>query len=101
MKPRSRRGYCMSERDTCQVIQNVGNSELVVRIIKVHYTYKSDTPEINIDENARQFIWQDSNGKIDFECYYYSYNDGILTHWKKGERPHGKRMVVILHEIFC
>ena len=36
MKPRSRRGYCMTDRDTCQVIQNVGNGELVIRIVKVY-----------------------------------------------------------------
>ncbi len=38
-------------------------------------------------ENARQFIRQDSNGKTRCEDYYYSYNSGILTDWKKGGRP--------------
>ena len=69
------------------MIENVGNGELIVRIIKIYYTYTDDTPKINIYENARLFIKQDSNGKIDFECYYYSYNSGISTNWKKGERP--------------
>ncbi len=88
MKPRSRRGCCMTDRDTCQVIQNVGNGELVIRIVKVYYTYTDDTPEINIYENARQFIRQNGDdGKINSECYYYQHGSGILTDWKKGERP--------------
>lgn len=86
MKPRSRRGYCMTDRDTCQVIQNTGSGELVIRIIKARYTYTSDTPKINIYENARQFVRQDENGKVSLECYYYQHNGGILTNWKKGER---------------
>lgn len=87
MKPRSRRGYCMTDRETCQVIQNVGNGELIIRIIKVYYTYKGDVPEIQIYENARQFIRLDSDGKLNIECYYYQHNSGILTDWKKGYRP--------------
>lgn len=88
MKPRSRRGSCMADRHTCQVIQNVGNGELLIRTIKVWYTYRTDKPEIQIYENARQFIRQDGNdGKISVESYYYSYGSGILTDWKKGERP--------------
>lgn len=87
MKPRSRRGYCMMDRSTCQVIQNVGNGELVVRIIKVQYTYKSDIPEIQVYENARQFIQLDADGNIHSENYYYSYQSGLRTDWKKGQRP--------------
>ena len=88
MKPRSRRGCCMADRETCQVIQNTGNGELLIRTIKVWYTYRTDKPEIQIYENARQFIRQDGNdGKICVESYYYLYGSGILTDWKKGERP--------------
>lgn len=87
MKPRSRRGCYMTDRNTCQVIQNTGNGELVIRIVKVHYTYTDDMPKINIYENARQFIRQNSDGKTCCEDYYYSYNGGIRTNWKKGERP--------------
>lgn len=88
MKPRSRRGYCMIDRDTCLIIQNVGNGELVIRIVKVWYSYKTDKPKIQIEENARQFIRQNDNGEINIDCYYYQYGSGILTDWKKGER-HG------------
>lgn len=87
MKPRSRRGCCMADRETCQVIQNTGNGELAIRIIKVYYVYKCDKPEIQIYENARQFIRQDTDGKLSFESYYHLHNSGILTDWKKGERP--------------
>ena len=86
MKPRSRRGYCMTDRETCQVIQNTGSGGLVIRIIKARYTYMGDTPQIQIYENARQFVRQDENGKVSLECYYYQHNGGILTNWKKGER---------------
>lgn len=86
-KPRSRRGCCMYDRETFEVIQRMGDGRLVVRILKAYYSYASDTPEINICENARQFIWLDSDGEICIEHYYYSYNSGLLTNWKKGIRP--------------
>lgn len=86
-KPRSRRGSYMYDRDTCQVIQRTSDNELVVRIVKVYYSYQGDIPDIQIYENARQFIYKNTEGKICTEAYYYSYNDGVLlTHWKKGER---------------
>ncbi len=87
MKPRSRRKYNMLDRDTCQVIQNIGNGELVIRIIKAHYTYQGDMPEIQVYENARQFIRLDDDGKFGIECYYHSYGGGLITDWRKGERP--------------
>lgn len=87
-KPRSRRGSYMYDRDTCQVIQHTGDGGLVVRIVKVYYSYQGDIPDIQIYENARQFIYKNTEGKICTEAYYYSYNNGfLLTHWKKGERP--------------
>ncbi len=86
-KPRSRRGSNMYDRETFEVIQNMGDGRLVVRIIKAYYSYRADIPEIDIYENARQFIWRDSDGEICTEHYYYSCNSGIITNWKKGERP--------------
>ena len=85
-KPRSRRGSNMYDRDTFEVIQNMGD-EIVIRIIKVYYNYYDDTPKIEIYENARYFIRQNTAGEIRTESYYYSYNEGILTNWKKGSRP--------------
>ncbi len=86
-KLRSRRGSNMYDRDTFEVIQNMGDGRLVIRIIKVYFTYKTDTPDVDIYENARQFVWQDADGKFCTEHYYYSYNSGIITDWRKGIRP--------------
>lgn len=86
-KPRSRRGSSMYDRETFEVIQNMGDGRLVVRIIKAYYSYTSDTPKAEVYENAREFIWRDVNGEICTEHYYYSSNSGIITNWKKGERP--------------
>ena len=87
-KPRSRRGSNMYDCKTCQVIQRISGNELVIRIVKVYYSYQDDIPKVEIYENARQFIYKNPNGRICAEAYYYSYNNGFLmTHWKKGERP--------------
>lgn len=87
MKPRSRRGAYMYDRDTFTIIQNTGDGGLVIRILKTYCNYHGDTPDVKIYENARQFIWNDSDGETHIENYYYSYNSGILTDWKKGFRP--------------
>lgn len=88
-KPRSRRSKNMYDRSTVQVIQNTGNGEIVLRIIKIYYSYKdSDTPDIQIYENARHFISRDAeSGRVRIESFYYAYHSGILTDWKEGERP--------------
>lgn len=85
-KPRSRRGCNMYDRETFEVIQSMGDSRLIIRIIKAYYSYTADTPTIDIYENARQFIWRDVNDKLCIEHYYYSHNSGILTNWKSGKR---------------
>lgn len=87
MKPRSRRGGYMYDRDTFAIIQNTGDGGLVVRILKAYCTYHGDTPDIQIYENARQFIWQNIYGKICTEDYYYSHNSGIFIDWRRGFRP--------------
>lgn len=86
-KPRSRRGCNMHDRETFEVIQNMGDGRLVVHIIKAYYSYAADIPKANIYENARQFIYQDTNGKLCTEHYYYSRNSGLITDWKTGIRP--------------
>lgn len=77
----------MYDRATFEVIQNMGDGRLVVRIIKAYYLYIADAPKADIYENARQFIYLDADGKFCTENYYYSYNRGILTNWKNGTRP--------------
>ncbi len=86
-KPRSRRGSHMYDRETFEIIQNMGDGRLIIRIIKAYYLYVADAPKADIYENARQFIYLDANGKFCTENYYYSYNRGILTNWKNGTRP--------------
>ena len=85
-KPRSRRGACMFDRETFEVIQSMGDGRLIVRIIKAYYSYTADAPKAEIYENARQFIYLDTDNKICTEHYYYSRNSGIITDWKKGKR---------------
>ncbi len=53
MKPRSRRGYCMTDRDTCQVIQNTGSGGLVIRIIKARYRHVSGCLDETQDRTHR------------------------------------------------
>jgi len=86
-KPRSRRGSNMYDRETFEVIQNMDDGRLVIRIIKAYFSYKTDIPDVDIYENIRQFLWQDADGEFCTEHYYYCYNSGILTPWKKGIRP--------------
>ncbi len=64
----------------------MGDGRLVIRIIKAYYFYTADTPKAEIYENARQFIWQNTDGEICTE-HYYSSNSGIITNWKNGIRP--------------
>lgn len=87
MKSRGRRGY-LCDRETCQVIQKAGPDEVVIRIIKCYYTYKSDDiPEKDIHENARLFVKRKDAGDIRCDSYYYAYGGGYLTNWKQGTRP--------------
>lgn len=86
-KPRSRRGACMFDRDTFQVIENTGDGGLLLRIVKVYYNYTDDAPKAEIYENARHFVRLDQTGRVNAESYYYSHNGGLLTCWKNGLRP--------------
>lgn len=87
-KPRSRRSRDMYDRSTVQVIQRISDRELVIRIVKVYYKYQGDVPDVQMYENARQFITKNPDGRICAEAYYYVYHDRfLLTPWKEGERP--------------
>ena len=86
-KSRGRRGYIF-DRGTAQVVQRLGNNELVLRIFKFYYAYRhEDIPKISIYENARAFISWDEDKKANADWYYHSYNSGDLTPWKSGTRP--------------
>lgn len=77
------------DRDTVQVIEKISDTEIVARIVKVHYDYDRDhlMPLARLHENARVFVRQGPDGKAAAEPYYYSYSKGTLTHWMPGERP--------------
>lgn len=85
MKPRGRIGN-LYDRATCQTIQKTKSGELIVRIIKVYYTYKKgcDMPSEDIYENARIFLNVDKNNRFQYDSYYYSYS---TKGWKRGCRP--------------
>ena len=84
------RGRSKRIRDvaTCQTIKKLSENELVIRILKVIYSYNnSDIPEKTIYESARVFVSKDDDGKVHEEYYYNSYTEGQLTSWKTGRRP--------------
>lgn len=86
MKARGRKGK-LYDRKTCQVIQKAGTDEVVIRIVKCCYTYKTDdTPEKYIHENARLFVKKDDAGDMRCDAYYDSYG-GFRTSWRQGFRP--------------
>lgn len=86
MKARGRRGS-LHDRKTCQVLQKTGPDEVVIRIVKCYYIYKTDDlPEKMICENARLFVKKQDTGGIRCETYYESYG-GLLTNWRPGVRP--------------
>lgn len=86
MKSRGRRG-CLYDRETCQVIQKAGPDEVVIRIVKCYYTYRSDDiPEKDIRENVRLFVKSRNEGDVRCDSYYYAYGGGCLTNWKQGSR---------------
>lgn len=86
MKSRGRYKH-IYDRDTCQVVQRVSENELVIRIIKVHYSYSGDMHKENIYENARIFLRLNESGKVCLDSYYYKHGSCELTPWRQGVRP--------------
>lgn len=83
-KSRRKRGK-ITDRESLQVLSRNLENELVIRTIKIYYTYyKSDMPEVKVkvNENNRMFIQWDNDIRIIRENYYY---DDYT--WKKGYRP--------------
>ncbi len=75
------------DRTTVQLLQKTGPNELLVRIFKTSKSYRNiRTPDLSVWENARIYLRRNGE-KLVVEPYYYSYTGGILTKWKKGERP--------------
>lgn len=73
------------DRATVQVMQKVGENELVLRIFKVMNGLRDyRQPHFCQRESMRIFIRYDNTGKTVIEPYYY---DSVSTHWKEGNRP--------------
>lgn len=87
MKSKGRKGRIW-DQEMCQVIQNVGNGEVVARIFRAWFFYPKEgvMPEKSRYETARIFMRQELNGRFTVENYYNS-DQGILTRWKPGDRP--------------
>lgn len=86
-KSRGRRGY-MVDRSTAQVIQRIGDNEMIIRFVKAYCRYpKRDTPEFSVYENARLILRWEGNKLVKRESYYYCYGIGRITPWHRGDRP--------------
>lgn len=85
-KPRGRRGRIW-DRATCQVVQRLGNGQLVIRIVKAFNDFGSqETAVWHMTEAARVFVTEHS-GSCSMEWFYDSFDRGVRTTWKKGLRP--------------
>lgn len=88
MKAQGRRGR-IYDRETCQVLQKTGASELVIRVMKFEMMYgrKETQGKLRMYENARIFVSLDDSRRLHYESFFYQYRSGILTDWKGGFRP--------------
>lgn len=100
-KSRGKRGN-ISDRTTVQIIQRTKDDGLVIRIVKAYCEYwKSDTPTLNVYENARSFISWDNTGIKKIEPYYYSYSNYEVTNWHNGNRPYVRRWYISFEADTC
>ena len=75
------------DRTTVQVLQRISEDELVLRVFKVNNWLRNwREPVLDLWENTRVFIRRDEADIVKVDPYYYSYNIGMTTHWRKGER---------------
>jgi hypothetical protein len=99
-KPIGRIGK-LFDRVTAQVIQRTGENGIVVRIFKVSKSYRDfREAKPRVWENARIFVEWDQ-GKTTVTPFYYSYWNGILTHWRKGIRPVMNKWAVNFEQDAC
>lgn len=88
-KAQGRRAAYHEDRETCQVIQKISDEELLIRIFKARWVYKSktNTPVKEIYENARLFIRAVGQEGTATDAYYYDSSYDSATHWRRGNRP--------------
>lgn len=84
-KAQGRRAAYHEDRETCQVIQKISDEELLIRIFKARWAYKSktNTPVKEIYENARLFIRAVGQEGTATDAYYYDSSYDSATHWRK------------------
>lgn len=86
-KSRGRRGY-IHDKETAQILQQIGPEEILIRIIKIYRTYyKQDIPDTRIYENMRIFVSRDEQGKLISTPYHSAYSYRDITPWKEGYVP--------------
>ena len=86
-KSRGRRGS-FHDRSTAQVLQRIGENEIVVRFIKAYSNYYNcDVPVLKVYETARLFIRWEGNKIVKWDRFYNSYAQKELTPWRRGDRP--------------
>lgn len=85
-KSRKKRGY-ITDRDTLQIFQRISDQELVVRFLKIYYSYGyGEILQKQACETARIFVQWGTEMEMSEEHYYYlHYKDT----WKSGDRPSG------------
>ena len=88
-KAQGKRAAYHEDRETCQVIQKISDEELLIRIFKARWAYKSktNTPVKEIYENARLFIRAVGQEGTATDAYYYDSSYDSATHWRRGNRP--------------
>lgn len=85
-KSRKKRGY-ITDRDTLQVFQRISDQELVVRFLKIYYSYGyGEILQKQVCETARIFVQWGAEMEMSEEHYYYLH---YRNTWKSGDRPSG------------
>lgn len=88
-KVQGHRAAYATDRNTCQVIQQISQNELVVRIYKLYWSYTKgkDATQKSAYEIMRIFICSSDGKKASIEPYYYDSCYDSVTHWRHGYHP--------------
>ena len=88
-KVQGHRAAYATDRNTCQVIQQISQNELVVRIYKLYWSYTKgkDATQKSAYEIMRIFICSNDRKKASIEPYYYDSCYDSVTHWRHGYHP--------------
>ena len=85
---RKKTGSHVIDRDTIQVVQQISATEVVVRTVKAWRRYNDcRNPDVHVYETSRIFVKSEGTKDCKVEPYYDTFWRGLLTSWKKGDRP--------------